>query len=145
MHPHATRPGRARATGVIIETVTDSHPDAARVAARAALGRLAAFGAAGGVLSALGAAGIGVPCPWRLLTGTLCPLCGATHLGVRLLHLDIPGAFAANPFVFAALLVLAGLGVTTVQPLPDEMGGAGMSVSESCSETGLMGCSSAWC
>ena len=96
---------------MIIETVTDSHPDAARVAARAALGRLAAFGAAGGVLSALGAAGIGVPCPWRLLTGTLCPLCGATHLGVRLLHLDIPGAFAANPFVFAALLVLAGLGV----------------------------------
>jgi Protein of unknown function (DUF2752) len=78
---------------------------------RGALARLASFGACGGALSVLGAAGIGIPCPWRMLTGTLCPLCGATHLGVRLLHLDAVGALAANPFVFVGLVVLAALGV----------------------------------
>lgn len=72
---------------------------------------LAGFAAAGAAISLAGAAGYGIPCPWRAFTGTLCPLCGATHLGVRLLHGDVAGAFWANPFVFALLAVLAGLGV----------------------------------
>lgn len=75
------------------------------------LRRLAGFAGAGAVLSLAGAAGYGIPCPWRALTGTLCPLCGSTHLGVRLLHGDVAGAFAANPFVFTLLVVLAALGV----------------------------------
>ena len=72
---------------------------------------LAGFGAAGLTLSALGAFGVGLPCPWRALTGTLCPLCGATHVGVSLLRLDVAGAFAANPFVGVLLVLLTGLGV----------------------------------
>jgi hypothetical protein len=76
-----------------------------------ALGRLAGFAAAGTALAGLAATtGLGLPCPWRGLTGTLCPLCGATHLGVRLLQLDPVGAFAANQFVFVGLVVLAVLG-----------------------------------
>lgn len=53
---------------------------------------------------------IQVGCPWRHLTGTLCPLCGATTMGSRLLVGDIAGAWASNPFV----LVLLGLGVLAV-------------------------------
>ncbi|MFT4296259.1 MAG: DUF2752 domain-containing protein [Micropruina sp.] len=80
---------------------------------------LAAFGAVGVGLSALAlTTGAGVPCPWRELTGTLCPLCGGTHLGMALLRGDLTGAWAANSFVFAALAVLAGLGALwTVEAL----------------------------
>lgn len=78
--------------------------------ASAALRGLAGFASAGLGLSALGAAGIGVPCPWREVTGTLCPLCGSTRLGVSLLRLDVAGAAAANPFVLGLLAVLALLG-----------------------------------
>ena len=91
----------------------------ARVAARERLRGLAAFGAAGLALSAAGVAGYGLPCPWRVLTGTLCPLCGATHLGMRLLAADVPGAFAANPFVF---LILAGVTAVTAWTLAELAG-----------------------
>ena len=76
-----------------------------------ALRGLALFGAVGLGLSALAAtAGIGVPCPWRTLTGTLCPFCGATHVGVALLRGDLAGAWASNPFVLTGLVVLTLLG-----------------------------------
>ena len=39
-----------------------------------------------GTIGLNAATGIGFPCPWRVLTGTLCPFCGSTHLGVALLH-----------------------------------------------------------
>ena len=49
-------------------------------------------------LSGLDAAtGLGLPCPFRALTGWQCPFCGATRLGAALLHADLAGAFAANP------------------------------------------------
>lgn len=80
--------------------------------ARRALRSLAAFGAVGVGLSALAATtGLGVPCPWRELTGTLCPLCGGTHLGMALLRGDVAAAWTANPFVFTGLVVLAILAV----------------------------------
>lgn len=91
--------------------VTTTPYDNEGFSAATALRRLGVFGATGVALAGMGALGVGLPCPWRYLTGTLCPLCGATHLGVRLLALDVPGAFAANPFVFMLLVVLAGLGV----------------------------------
>jgi hypothetical protein len=76
-----------------------------------ALRGLAAFGAVGVGLSGVAAAtGLGVPCPWRSLTGLLCPLCGATHLGMALLRGDLGGAWAANQFVFVGLLALFVLG-----------------------------------
>jgi hypothetical protein len=55
--------------------------------------------------------GWGLPCPFRALTGWLCPFCGGTHLAASLMHGDIVGAWAANPL---ALVVAALLGVRTI-------------------------------
>lgn len=80
---------------------------------------LAVFGAVGFGLSALAATtGLGIPCPWRSLTGTLCPLCGGTHVGMALLGGDLAGAWAANQFVVVGLVGLAVLGLLwTVEAL----------------------------
>ncbi len=43
-----------------------------------------------------------LPCPFRLLTGLLCPFCGGTRLAYDLMHGDVVTAFHDN----AALLVL---------------------------------------
>src|SRR5215207_5659023 len=60
--------------------------------------------------------GVGLPCPFRMVTGWNCPLCGGTRMGDALLHLDIGAAFAYNPMALVGLLVLAALGVLwTVQ------------------------------
>jgi len=76
-----------------------------------ALRGLASFGAVGLGLSGLAlATGVGIPCPWRWLTGTLCPFCGGTHVGMALLRGDLGAAWAANPFVVVGLGVLAVLG-----------------------------------
>ncbi len=77
--------------------------------------------AAGLVLSGTYAlTGWGLPCPWRALTGTLCPFCGTTHLGERLLHLDLTGAWQANPFMF---VLLAGVGLASVLWAVEALGG----------------------
>lgn len=80
---------------------------------------LAAFGATGLGLSGLAATtGLGIPCPWRALTGTLCPLCGGTHAGMALLRGDLADAWAANQFVVLGLGVLVVLGLLwTVEAL----------------------------
>lgn len=68
---------------------------------RVALGASARFVAVGVALSGVYAVtGFGLPCPWRAVTGTRCPLCGATALGGHLLQGDLAGAWAANQFVF---------------------------------------------
>lgn len=84
-----------------------------------ALRGLAAFAATGVGLSVLAATtGVGVPCPWRMLTGTLCPFCGGTHVGVALLRGDLAAAWAANQFVLAGLVLLSLLGALwTVEAL----------------------------
>ncbi|MBA3019780.1 DUF2752 domain-containing protein [Propionicimonas sp.] len=64
--------------------------------------------------------GVGLPCPWRALTGTLCPFCGSTTMGVHLLDLDLAGAWAANPFVFS---VGVGVGVAAVFWVVEAVGG----------------------
>lgn len=75
--------------------------------ARRGLVGAAAFGGVGLLLSGLyAAAGVGVPCPLRWLTGWWCPLCGATRMGAALLRGDVATAWAANPFVMLGLLVL---------------------------------------
>jgi hypothetical protein len=77
---------------------------------------VAAYGV---TLSALYAAtGRGLPCPFRMLTGWQCPLCGGTRLGAALLHGDVPAAFADNPVVLIGLAVATVLGVLwTVEAL----------------------------
>ncbi len=81
--------------------------DAIRQAATRNLVAAGCFGAFGLGLSALHAlTGFGLGCPWRRLTGTLCPFCGATRMGSDLLVGDLAGAWVANPFVMVALGVL---------------------------------------
>lgn len=49
-------------------------------------------------------------CPFRLLTGYLCPGCGSQRAIHRLLNLDIAGAWQMNPLLVIALpYLLAGL------------------------------------
>ena len=63
---------------------------------------------AGGLaLSALFATtGVGLPCPFLVLTGWQCPLCGGTRMGSALLHGDLASAFVANPAALVAVVVL---------------------------------------
>lgn len=72
------------------------------------LGWLSLFGGtcaiAGGVYLATGQ---GLPCPFLVVTGWLCPLCGASRMGAAVLRGDLAAAWGWNPFV----LVLAVLGV----------------------------------
>lgn len=53
--------------------------------------------------------GHGLPCPFHALTGLLCPGCGVTRMGLRLLQGDIFGAFSANPVLFCLLPFLFAL------------------------------------
>ena len=51
---------------------------------------------------------IGMPCPFKLITGWDCPLCGGTRMGAALMHGELPAAFRYNPL---ALIGLTGLGL----------------------------------
>ncbi|MFI5273358.1 MAG: DUF2752 domain-containing protein [Ktedonobacterales bacterium] len=44
-------------------------------------------------------------CPYRLLTGLRCPLCGLTTAFGRLLHGDLHGAFQAHPLALPSLVM----------------------------------------
>ena len=44
-----------------------------------------------------------LPCPFRSLTGYLCPGCGATRMFLNLFQMDIRGAFESNGMVLIAL------------------------------------------
>lgn len=68
----------------------------------------AAFGL--GVSALYASTGIGLPCPFRALTGWECPFCGGTRLGSALLHGDIAAAFRYNPVVFISLVLGVAVG-----------------------------------
>lgn len=53
--------------------------------------------------------GWALPCPFRSVTGLLCPGCGVTRVCLALLRLDVAGAWRANPVLTALLPVLAGV------------------------------------
>lgn len=63
-----------------------------------------------GISGLYAATGIGLPCPFREITGWQCPFCGGTRLGSALLHGDVAAALAYNPLVFLALLIGVILG-----------------------------------
>ena len=44
---------------------------------------------------------LSIPCPFRKVTGWLCPGCGITTMFLCLGRGDISGAFLSNPFLFA--------------------------------------------
>ena len=80
--------------------------------ARSALPISAGILAGGLGLSVLYATtGVGLPCPFRALTGWQCPLCGGTRMGDALLHGDLGSAMQANPVALVAVAVLTVLTV----------------------------------
>ncbi|MHB1009594.1 MAG: DUF2752 domain-containing protein, partial [Propionibacteriaceae bacterium] len=79
--------------------VTDGSNDVP-IPARDALLRVGSLGVSGLGLGALYLlTGFGVPCPFRAMTGWLCPLCGGTHMAESLIRGDLAAAWAANPVV----------------------------------------------
>lgn len=105
---------------------TGQAPSASRVTGgefrpRVALRPLGVFFATGLGLSALYATtGVGLACPFRLVTGWDCPLCGGTRMGGALLHADVAAAIAFNPL---ALVLVALLGVVGLCWLVEALGG----------------------
>jgi hypothetical protein len=101
-----------------MEDVTTSHL-AGEFKASSGLKYLGGFFVYGLAVSALYAGpGVGLPCPFRLLTGWECPLCGSTRMGAALLHFHLAAAFAFNPVVLIGLAVLSVLGALwTVEAL----------------------------
>lgn len=73
------------------------------------VGGLTAGGLALSVLYAT--TGVGVPCPFRQLTGWECPLCGGTRMGAALLHGEVGVAYGFNPLALVALVLVGVLGV----------------------------------
>jgi Protein of unknown function (DUF2752) len=80
--------------------------------AERAAGYVGTFFAGGLALSALYATtGLGLPCPFRAITGWDCPLCGGTRMGEALLHGDLSAAFGFNPVALIGLIVVGMLGL----------------------------------
>lgn len=101
-----------------------------------ALRATAWFVAVGVAASGLKAStGVVFGCPWRALTGTRCPFCGATTMGTRLLVGDLSGAWQANPFV---LLFLIGMGPVVIAWIIEARGGPALRL------PGVLGRSAAW-
>lgn len=53
--------------------------------------------------------GLGIPCPFRAVTGLLCPGCGSGRALHHLLHGDVGIAHGLNPLVPPAVAVLGAL------------------------------------
>ncbi|MBI4900487.1 MAG: DUF2752 domain-containing protein [Actinobacteria bacterium] len=79
------------------------------IPARDALLRVGSLGALGLGLGAVHLlTGFGIPCPFRAVTGWLCPLCGGTHMAESLIRGDLVSAWADNPLALV-LAVLVGV------------------------------------
>ena len=51
---------------------------------------------------------LGIPCPFRTITGWLCPGCGITHMLIALIQLDFHTAYLENPFLLLTLPFVIG-------------------------------------
>ena len=49
------------------------------------------------------AAGFGIPCPFKAVTGLYCPGCGISRMFMYMLRFDFPAAFSSNCAVFCVL------------------------------------------
>jgi hypothetical protein len=85
-------------------TSTPIPPAIAPRAALVALGQAAL--AATALAGVYRVTGLGLPCPSRLLTGWLCPFCGGTRAGAALLSGDVAAAWAFNPLLLVAAVLV---------------------------------------
>ncbi len=94
------------------------------ISAREALFRVGSVGVVGfGVGAVHLVTGFGLPCPFRAVTGWLCPFCGGTHAAESLLRGDVVGAWVANPLaVVVATLVAARVVGWIVELVRDSRG-----------------------
>ena len=77
---------------------------------RASGQRIAAFAVAAVALANLHVPGRpATVCPLRALTGVPCPFCGGTTAAAHVGHLDLLGAFRANPVVVVGAVVAASM------------------------------------
>ncbi len=60
----------------------------------------------------------GLPCTLRMVTGVPCPMCGMTTSVEATVHLDLAGAFAANPAGIALVVVAVVLLVRRPRSIP---------------------------
>jgi hypothetical protein len=60
----------------------------------------------------------GLPCPLKMITGVPCPMCGMTTSVEATVHLDLGGAFAANPAGIALVVVAIVLLVRRPRAIP---------------------------
>lgn len=51
---------------------------------------------------------LGIPCPFRTITGWLCPGCGIRHMLIALIQLDFHTAYLENPFLLLTLPFIIG-------------------------------------
>ena len=72
------------------------------------IGTFLAFGTGLSAVYVVSGHRIGLPCPFKLITGWDCPLCGGTRMGASLMHGNLSAAFHYNPL---ALISLTGLGL----------------------------------
>jgi hypothetical protein len=56
------------------------------------------------------------PCPFRALTGLLCPLCGSLRAAHQLLHGHVAEAFALNPLTVGGAAAVAAAATTGLRP-----------------------------
>ena len=92
-------------TGVVAAPALRVSAPAGRLPLGAILGGIAVLGAAIVGLFHLDRLPFTV-CYLKAFTGIPCPTCGSTRAVACLAHGDLPGAFAMNPLVTAALLAL---------------------------------------
>jgi len=95
-------------TAVAQPTPPPARPAIARPDRVREIGSFLAVGTGLSALYVVSGHHIGLPCPFKLITGWDCPLCGGTRMGASLMHGDVSAAFHYNPL---ALIGLTGLGL----------------------------------
>jgi hypothetical protein len=63
------------------------------------------------IIKSAGGLDLTIPCLWKSLFGLSCPGCGLTTGFVKLLQLDVTGAFQANKLVFVVLPLAIFFGI----------------------------------
>lgn len=99
-----------------------SHPDlipgavALSAPERFALTGVGVAGAATLWPTLMGATGVGLPCPLRMMTGIPCPFCGMTTASIHLVRGRIFETATTNPMVFLiAVFTIVMLGVLALR------------------------------